>query len=397
MSKEAAVEDEQPKKKRKSRKGFGSIEKLKSGRYRAYWRKGSIKVLADETFPNRQLASDWLAAQQVAIAKGLIDPELAEEELSPVKADVPTFKEWKETYLARREKEGGMKPKTIQSYKSCFKAHLEDTFGDKLINLITNQQVKDWYNGFDGKKLGARKSTYRVFSALMNAAVDEGLIDASPVHVKGAVSKKPTTDNHRNIVATCDQVSRLAEAMPDEYRIAVLLAFWCSLRFGEITELRRKDVRFKGEKAVISVTRAVQYAAGFGYTVGPPKSEAGIRDIAVPPTIVAVLKEHIAKYVAPDKESLLVHSPVSLVKWYSNKSMNGHFAKAKRAVPDLDQRFTFHGLRHSGLTLAGQSGATLAELMHRAGHANAETVMIYQHATQDRDAAIAEKMSAISN
>ncbi|STY83509.1 Site-specific recombinase XerD [Mobiluncus mulieris] len=94
---------------------------------------------------------------------------------------------------------------------------------------------------------------------------------------------------------------------------------------------------------------------------------------------------------------MLVHSPASLVKWYSNKSMNGHFAKAKRAVPDLDQRFTFHGLRHSGLTLAGQSGATLAELMHRAGHTNAETVMIYQHATQDRDAAIAEKMSAISN
>lgn len=72
-----------------SRKGFGSIEKLKSGRYRAYWRKGSIKVLADETFPHRQLASDWLAAQQVAIARGLIAPELAEEELSPVKADVP--------------------------------------------------------------------------------------------------------------------------------------------------------------------------------------------------------------------------------------------------------------------------------------------------------------------
>lgn len=157
-----------------------------------------------------------------------------------------------------------MKPKTIQSYKSCFNAHLEDTFGDMLINLITNQQVKDWYNSFDGKKLGARKSTYRVFSALMNAAVDEGLIDASPVHVKGAVSKKPTTDNHRNIVATCDQVSRLAEAMPDEYGIAVLLAFWCSLRFGEITEQRRKDVRFKGKDAVISVTRAVQYAAGGG-------------------------------------------------------------------------------------------------------------------------------------
>lgn len=63
-------------------------------------------------------------------------------------------------------------------------------------------------------------------------------------------------------------------------------------------------------------------------------------------------------------------------------------------MPDLDPRFTFHGLRHSGLTYAGQCGATLAELLRRAGHSDINTVLIYQHATRERDAALAERMSA---
>ena len=30
--------------------------------------------------------------------------------------------------------------------------------------------------------------------------------------------------------------------MPEQYRAMVLLAAWCALRFGELTELRRKDI-----------------------------------------------------------------------------------------------------------------------------------------------------------
>ena len=41
--------------------------------------------------------------------------------------------------------------------------------------------------------------------------------------------------------------------------------------------------------------------------------------------------------------------------------------------------------RHTGLTLAAQSGATIAELQARAGHSTPSTVMLYQHATEVRD------------
>ena len=56
-------------------------------------------------------------------------------------------------------------------------------------------------------------------------------------------------------------------------------------------------------------------------------------------------------------------------------------ARAAAGRPDL----TIHHLRHTALTLAGQHGATAAELQARAGHASQAAMAIYQHATADRD------------
>jgi hypothetical protein len=49
--------------------------------------------------------------------------------------------------------------------------------------------------------------------------------------------------------------------------------------------------------------------------------------------------------------------------------------------PDLRLR----DIRHTGLTLAAATGATTAELMHRAGRASVAAAIRYQRATRDRD------------
>ena|ERR1039458_6089993 len=52
-------------------------------------------------------------------------------------------------------------------------------------------------------------------------------------------------------------------------------------------------------------------------------------------------------------------------------------------------------LRHTGLTLAAATGATTAELMHRAGHASASASLRYQHATRDRDQVLANALAEL--
>ena len=53
----------------------------------------------------------------------------------------------------------------------------------------------------------------------------------------------------------------------------------------------------------------------------------------------------------------------------------------------------FHDLRHSGNTWAASSGASLRDLMRRMGHASSDAALRYQHASSDRDRAIADALS----
>ncbi len=55
----------------------------------------------------------------------------------------------------------------------------------------------------------------------------------------------------------------------------------------------------------------------------------------------------------------------------------------------------FHDLRHTGGTLPAVAGATLKELMARPGHSSVRAALIYQHATRDRDQAIARALGTL--
>ena len=52
----------------------------------------------------------------------------------------------------------------------------------------------------------------------------------------------------------------------------------------------------------------------------------------------------------------------------------------------------FHDLRHSAGTLSAVAGATTKELMARMGHSSPRAALIYQHATAERDGAIADAL-----
>jgi integrase len=56
-----------------------------------------------------------------------------------------------------------------------------------------------------------------------------------------------------------------------------------------------------------------------------------------------------------------------------------------------------HDLRHTGNTLAAATGASTKELMARMGHASPQAALIYQHATADRDRAIADALSDLAS
>jgi integrase len=81
--------------------------------------------------------------------------------------------------------------------------------------------------------------------------------------------------------ATLDKLTTLAVAMPLRRQAIILLATWCGRRFGEITELRRKDLDLNA--GIVHVHRAVTRVDG-QYVITTPKRAAGPRDVAHPRT-----------------------------------------------------------------------------------------------------------------
>jgi len=81
----------------------------------------------------------------------------------------------------------------------------------------------------------------------------------------------------------------------------VLLASWCGLRLGELTELRRSDVDL-GD-GVIRVRRAMVCVRG-EFRVTTPKSEADIRDVNIPPHLLPTA-DHMASHVGVEQDALV--------------------------------------------------------------------------------------------
>lgn len=125
------------------------------------------------------------------------------------------------------------------------------------------------------------------------------MIPANPCHIRGAGNSKRV---HKIKPATLAELETLVAAMPERYRLMVLLAAWCGLRFGELTELRRRDINV--EHRLVHVRRGVVRVDGVSI-VGPPKTDAGIRDVAIPPHLIPMVKEHLSGTITGGRDGLL--------------------------------------------------------------------------------------------
>lgn len=72
-------------------------------------------------------------------------------------------------------------------------------------------------------------------------------------------------------------------------------------RFGELAELRRKDL----DGNIVRIRRGVVRVDG-EMRVTSPKSVAGSRDVTVPPHLMPLVEQHLEKHTGPARESLLL-------------------------------------------------------------------------------------------
>ena len=355
---------------------FGSVRKLPSGRYQArYTAPDLVRHTAPLTFDTRGDAETWLAMRRSELARGVWLPPSGSIHLL-------TFGAYAETWLADRP----LKPRTRVHYRQLLDSRILPTFADVALRAISPSLVRRWYADMGTTRPTLRAHSYGLLRAILATAVSDEHLPANPCHIRGAGN---TVRVHKIKPATLPELEALVTAMPAKYRTMTLLAAWCGLRFGELAELRRKDLDLRN--GVLHVRRGVVRVGGAA-VVGTPKSTAGARDVAIPPHLLPAVRDHLADHVEPGRDVLLFRAasgghlnPSTLYKSF-------YVARVKAGRPDL----RWHDLRHTGAVLAASTGATLAELMGRLGHSTPAAALRYQHAAEGRDAAIAKALSALA-
>nr|WP_237727977.1 site-specific integrase [Cellulomonas sp. APG4] len=338
---------------------------------------------ATSTFDTQLDGEAWLALERRMISEGTW---VAPAERRRAKA-VTTFGEYAAGWLRRRQHaEKPLKPRTLEHYERLLERFILPTFGTRPLTAVTLDDVEDWHDALH-EQTGPtyRAHAYALLRTIYRDAERRDKVVKSPCRVKGAGATKRAKKIEP---ASLEDLTALAAEMPERLRAMVVLMAWCALRFGEAAELRRKDVDLKN--GVLKVRRAVVRTNG-ALVVGETKSDAGRRDIAIPPHVVPLLRDHIATHAAWGRDGLLF--PAADGDHLAHSSFLWHFNRARASIgrPDL----TPHVLRHTGAVLAAHTGATLAELMARLGHSTPSAAMRYQHAAKGRDAQIAEALSAM--
>lgn len=368
-----------------SKRQFGNVRRLPSKRWQAFYRYDGERYAAPDTFDAKMDAETWLVDERRLIASGAWTPPAARVAAARAPQDHgATFGAYADAWLTQRT----LKPRTREHYGKLLREHLAPTFGPLPLASITPALVRIWHAGMGERTPTVRAHAYSLLRTVLNTAVMDGELAANPVHIRGAGNTKRV---HKIEPLTLAQLEALVAAMPPRYRVMTLLAAWCALRFGELTELRRKDIDLAA--GVIKVRRAVVRTGG-EFVVGTPKSEAGVRDVAIPPHLVPLLREHLAGNITGGRDGLLFPAATDPRKHLAPASLYRVFYPAREAAGRPDVRW--HDLRHTGAVLAAQTGATLAELMGRLGHSTPTAALRYQHAAQGRDAQIAAALSRIA-
>ena len=378
---------------RTRRANFGSVRQLPSGRWQArYPDESGSPMRAPRTFQTSKDAWDHVANVQADRSRGTYtDPRRGERLLGDFAA------EW----IVNGGSRGQLAIRTRELYEDLLHRHIEPTIGTKPIGTVSAAAVRTWYTAL-GRELAARaaaprksgsaaprvatgktrqRQAYAFLKGVMATAERDGLIGRNPCQIRGAGQVKSA---ERPLISLTE-FYRLVEAHPVDLRPVLLATFGAHLRLGEVVGLERKDLDLTA--GTLTVRAQVIFTKSAGEVRTPTKT-ASIRTVDLPDFVTDALRDYLATVPAAlPSAPLFVRADGRKI---TRMQIQHAWYKAREAV-DLPLCH-LHDLRHSGLTLSAQSGATVRELMERAGHSTASAALQYQHAARERGKQIAEGM-----
>jgi integrase len=350
---------------------MASIAKRPDGKWRARYTAPDGKQRAKH-FTRKVDAERWLTEQQSRLNRG----EWTAPELSRI-----TVREWATTWLASK---AGLKGRTQGSYESLWRTLVAPRWGDYRLDQVTYGAVVTWTAEMTGRRLSASRVSQALLclKQILDLAVLDGRLARNPA--RGVKPPRPRRAEPRYLSHA--QVAQLAEECGrygEQYRLFILVAAYCGLRWGEMRALKVRRVDLL--RARIDVAESIPDRSE---GIDTPKSH---KQRVVP----------LPRFICDDLARFLTTKhPGDLVFPNSSGSVLDNSGFRRNVFDPAVQALGLaplapHDLRHTTASLAVSAGANVKAVQRLLGHASAAvTLDIYAGLFADDLDRVAERLDA---
>lgn len=287
---------------------------------------------------------------------------------------VPTVREMLDFHIRALT---GVEGRTKDDYLSVAKRTWLGQLGGLRVDEVTRGDVADFVNGMAGTSAPKTvKNAHSILSAVLETAIHEKHIAHNPA--RGTrLPRAGEQDVIENRYLNHAEFDRLYKATPPHYQPLVLLLFGTGLRWSEATALQVQDVDL--EHGTLRVVRAWKKEGRGGWKLGPPKSRASRRTIALPPEVLTALYPLLAG--RKGSEPLFTTITGQVVR-HSNFYNRVWLTACELA--QLDPRPRIHDARHTHASWLIAQGIRLEVVQDRLGHEDYVTTRkVYSHLMPD--------------
>lgn len=293
-------------------------------------------------------------------------------------------------HIDSRVELGSMRPGSRKNYVLAFKGRFDKMFGSRSILDITAADLESWFRAtVRGKDMSATTAYDRLSymkrlwdyggtsgRRWVRENVAVGAMKAIGRPQKGLIELFDLEGVRRVIVAANDKRFNGRARAHEITRLAVNLAAFCGLRWGEIFGLTLQHINL--DKGVLYIRHGLD---GYG-TLQLPKTRAGIRDVPVPAHIVAMLREFIERWPIRNNSGIVFASQAATPMIASNFRQQAWMPlQIIAGVSRPDGRpLRFHALRHFAVSWMIENGWPITDVSAIVGHANVNiTLAVYAH------------------
>ena len=308
-------------------------------------------------FPTKDAAIAHLAKTQVDQSTGAY--------VSPARTRI-TLGQWAVSWQAAQ---AHLKPSGAERVRGILQLHILPRWGTVALGDITHEDAQAWVNGLPG----APPTVQRVHGVL--ARMLDGAMRAHRIPVneaRGVNLPRRSPREHRYLtVVELDALLEHAGAWAAFTRCLALTG----LRVGEAAELRVRDVDLARRR--VTVSRSMTTLGGRRVT-GTPKTATGRRTVPLPTEVLADVTDLARGHT---RDALVYTTPRGAQVRKDNYRRAFIVAAARAGLTGLRP----HDLRHTAVSLAVASGASVKAVQRMVGHASAAITLDVYAGLFDQD------------